>query len=642
MAEIDKAKLANALEQKLQWGRLFWKPLHDRQDFWYNMYLLLDLVQMSKPLGFRRFVSNDPRTALDAGVSILTRNEAFWRIAMPAGAVDEEERGKIGRVELGLAGVVDDIDEMFLMRGEMRLWKQVAFDALMRGWIWGKFHVTKEAVDMGRPSAMIAEMWDSRQVLPSFDGIGLAEIIVEKHTTLGELINQYPDKVRLNPEDHDLNAQAVKLEYWSNKRKNPGIMGVLAAYSDSPVGGILTSVEPRQYKTWIVDPFEHEFTPEQLPVVGVPVNGIPIKSKPFSGTVFRGSLEERAGRLGTTVPSWHDPSGWVAETGRGILSAVEENIPQYNELVATALQHFSLGPYPTWAFHTTSGEAPNWLEGLNAKIPLRIGETVERFDPVPVNSDAWQLLALLRDERQRGMLANILQASSAFQGSGVVLQQTLHAALNALEPFSTGMADFGRQMGTHVLEQLKVAGVGVLNLVARSGRSFFAIDFDPKTELADRKYKPLPIFRPSLPEDMLIKAQTARILLDPRRPVMSLASVLDKVLQLDDPEGEEDRIFADIANLDPVIVLQRVAEALRAEGEDELADRIEQEQVKAVFIKEMQFRQMLTQGQGGGIPGPGPETGSPTATGGGQTREGQGQAQEARAGIGETGERAGV
>ena len=68
---------------------------------------------------------------------------------MPAGAVDEEEREKIGRVELSLSGVVDDVDEMFLSRGEMSLWKQVAFDALMRGWIWGKFGDAGQQAAMG-------------------------------------------------------------------------------------------------------------------------------------------------------------------------------------------------------------------------------------------------------------------------------------------------------------------------------------------------------------------------------------------------------------------------------------------------------------------------------------------------------------
>ena len=116
LSQEEAERLGKVLDNRLQWGRRFWKPLHDRMDLWLNMYLLLDLLQQSKPLGFRRFVSNAPRTAVDSAVSILTRNEAFWRIDLPIGA-NKEERGRIGKVERALAGVVDDMDEMFLLRG---------------------------------------------------------------------------------------------------------------------------------------------------------------------------------------------------------------------------------------------------------------------------------------------------------------------------------------------------------------------------------------------------------------------------------------------------------------------------------------------------------------------------------------------
>jgi hypothetical protein len=158
--------------------------------------------------------------------------------------------------------------------------------------------------------------------------------------------------------------------------------------------------------------------------------------------------------------------------------------------------------------------------------------------------------------------------------------------------------------------------------------------------LGKRKYRPFPVFSPSLPEDMMMKAQVARILLDPRRPVASLATVIDRVFQWEDPEGEENRIFADIANLDPVIVLERIAQALEEEGLPEVAERIRTQEFRATWQRDMQFRQMqAAAGVEGALPGPGPETGATTATGGLTGRPGQGQAAEQGGGIGATGER---
>ena len=640
LSQEEAERLGKVLDNRLQWGRRFWKPLHDRMDLWLNMYLLLDLLQQSKPLGFRRFVSNDPRTAVDSAVSILTRNEAFWRIDLPIGA-NKEERGRIGKVERALAGVVDDMDEMFLLRGDMRFWKQVAWFALMRGWVWGKFHVTKTALDLGRPAPLLAEMWDGRMVFPTHDGIGLASVLAEKHTTLAELLLQYPDKFPdIEPDSVDLNAPAIKLEFWSNTRGDrEGVTCCLALY-DTVQGSSGVIAPPEDVlrhgkRVWLIEPYRHGYTPEQLPVVGVPVNGIPIKSKPVIGNLVVDAMVQRADRIGQAPPSWHDPSGWVAETGRGILSSVEQNIPQYNEVMATVLQHFTVSTYGTWVFYTSSGELPEFEPGANAQIPLHIGEDVKRFEPSPITNDAYRIMGLLQDERQRGVLSNILQTAAAQAGmTGVALQQTLHTALNALEPYSTGMQDFGRQVASHILEQLKGAtDIGVLSLVGRSGRSYFRLEFDPKEDLDERKYKPVPVFKPSLPEDMFIKAQTARILLDPRRPVMSLVTVLENVLQLDDPEGEIDRIFADIADLDPVIVLERVAKVLEEEGEAEIAERIREKEFQAKFIQDLQFRQMLAAAGVQQMPGPSAETGAPTATGGGIGRPGQGQAPGAPPGI---------
>jgi hypothetical protein len=268
-------------------------------------------------------------------------------------------------------------------------------------------------------------------------------------------------------------------------------------------------------------------------------------------------------------------------------------------------------------------------------VPLHIGEDVKRFEPSPISADAYRILGVLSDERQRGVLSNILQTTAAQAGmTGVALQQVLHTALNALEPYAVGMVDFGRMFGTHFLEQLKAADYGTMSLVGRSGRSFFRIEFDPKEDLGERRYKALPIFKPALPDDMFIKAQTARILLDPRRPVMSLVTVLENVLQLDDPEGEINRIFADIADLDPVIVLERVASVLEEQEEFDLAARIRQKEFQQNFVQDLQFRQLLAQaGVGGAIPGPSPETGAPTATGGGGLRQGQGQPTTTPGGI---------
>ena len=90
--------MKTALTGRLTQLKQFWLPLNQRQDYWMNMYRLLDVLQMAKPLGVaRRFVSNEPRTGVDAAKAILTRNPTIWRIPLK-GAEDENQEMSAGSV----------------------------------------------------------------------------------------------------------------------------------------------------------------------------------------------------------------------------------------------------------------------------------------------------------------------------------------------------------------------------------------------------------------------------------------------------------------------------------------------------------------------------------------------------------------
>lgn len=597
---------------RLTWGRMFWRPLHDRMDYWLSLYKLLDPIQQLKPVGIKRWVSNDPMTAVNTGVNILTRNEPFWRIDLPYG-MDQRERASVGAIERCLAGIVDDFDSMFIERydGTTGFWPGAAWYALLRGCIWGKFQVTRQALDWGRPSPFLGEFWDGRWTYPNTDGIGLESVITEKRTTLNELVFQYGDVIMehirsggTNLAHLDPNSEAVKIEYWSNDRPDmrgsvrKGIYALLGCWTTVAGASIMDGEALAQGSTFLVPPVYHGYKPDELPVIGVPVNGLPFRDQPLYGTQVLGAITGRAMRLGLKPPTWHDASGWVADWCRGLLSTVEEVIPQSNELLATMIQHTSEETWGTWVSKTQTGELPQFQGGVGSRVPLRIGESLERLAPQPLTRDSYQMLAFAREEKAKGMLDEILQSSGTSVSSGVELQQKLSGALNNLQPFSLGLTNFGSQFASHMLKQLRRVDTGVLSLVAKgTNRSYVRIEFDPKQDLGERKYKPIPIFRPSVPEDILYKAQVAKLLLDPRMPVMSVVTVLDKIFQLDDPEGEIDRMLEDVANRDPVILLERVADILAEDGMPELADRIRQKEFQAQWVEKAKMLEVEAQVQ---------------------------------------------
>jgi len=657
----ESLELRREIGSWLAFGKQYWWPLHARMDYWMSMYLMLDVIQQMKPYGYRRFISNEPRTAIDRAVSILTRNDSFWRIDLNQDETENQEgRRLIGKIERTLQGIVYDMDEVFSMRGDAPLWKQVAFQALLRGWIWGKAHVTVEALKY-RSSPLISEIYDARLVIPHFDQFGLNKVCIEKYTTLGDLASIYPDQFQKERKDKKYNPaqSARKIEFWSNTRgEDEGVMGVLAVVGEvvsgtspyaTPVSGIDTVGTNGK---WIIPPRRHGYSPEALPVMGVPVNGVPVQMKPTYGRSVYDVLEQRGRVYGFDMRLWHAPNSAVAESGRSMLSSVEEGMPQFNELIATIFQHFSIATYPTWVIKTQTGELPEFEDGLNARIPMRPEESIEQINPTPITVDAYRLLDILRSEQEKGTLSSILQASSPIgDSSGIALQQVLNAALNGIEPFFNGMQQFGTRMGTSVLAQLQMSAGELKDFevsVPERRQSFVSIQFSPKDDLVSgRKYRARPIFRPALPDDMHIRIQSARIAVDPARPVLSLLTVLERIMQVEDPAAEADRIWEDIANRDPVIVLEQIAQALDRLGEPETASRIRENEFKTRFIQDLMFRQQTgaIPGGNGATPGPGPETGTPGATQRTGTPAGNDQrasAQEGAALMGAIGQRGGV
>ena len=616
----------------IAFGLNYWRPLHQRMDYWAGMYFMLDQIQQMKPLGYRRFISNEPRTAVDTAVSIMTRNDTFWRIDLnEETGENSDERLHIGKIERTLQGIVSDMDELFSMRGEMPFWKQISYQALLRGWIWGKAHVTTSALEY-RESPMIAQIYDSYLVLPHFDGFGLESVIIRDPTTLGALASIYPEEYEKEVRDSkfDPNRPAEKIEFWSNNRgTRPGISGTLAVLSE-------TRADAASYATpnmgaslkdarWLIPPYVHGYPPQALPVVGTPVNGVNLKVKPAMISGLSNTFRQRSDVLGVNTRFWQGPGTQIAESGRSILSAVEEQVPQFNELIATIFQHFSLGTYGTWIFRTPTGELPKFQPNIDARIPLRPEESIERLTPEPISQDAFRLMEILRQEQQQGTLSSILRASLPVGGSdvssGILFSQMTSAALNALEPYTSGAGMFGQRMMTSVLLQMQMASREIKAFtvsVPGQQHSYFAVQFDPAKDLErGRKYKARPIFRPALPDDMHIRINMARLALDPRRPILSLTTVMESILMQEDPEAEKDRIWEDLANQDPVIVLEQIAQALERYNEPEMAARIRENQMRARLIEDLQFRQLTGSVPGqGGPPGGGPPDGGPP--GGGQ------------------------
>ena len=209
------------LAETIKLRERLWKPRHDRMDFWLQAYLLHDIWQDNKPLGERRFISNEPMTIVDTSHRVLTRYPIQWQIAIDQyGEATEEDERLYGQIERALYGFIEDIDDDLENRGDVIARKHTAYQGLLRGMSVCKAHVTSKA---DRPSNIVYAQYDARFVLPTWDSMGLSSIICQTPMLLGEVGEEYPDTAfdNANP------AQRVmKVEVWDKTQTGVALIGV--------------------------------------------------------------------------------------------------------------------------------------------------------------------------------------------------------------------------------------------------------------------------------------------------------------------------------------------------------------------------------------------------------------------------------
>jgi hypothetical protein len=178
-----------------------------------------------------------------------------------------------------------------------------------------------------------------------------------------------------------------------------------------------------------------------------------------------------------------------------------------------------------------------------------------------------------------------------FQGSGFLFNQVQEGMANALHPFVKGTERAAERVVRIGTRQFRLGGFSAVDMygVRPTSRRIFHIQVSSSD--FDRDYPVRAELRLAVPEDLLARVQIAKLLADPRKPLASLQTIFDKVLGWDDPDGEKMKIFEDVADTDPVIVLERTAQALEARNLPELAASIREKEFVMAAVQAIQKAQ---------------------------------------------------
>lgn len=582
----DKITLEE-LQTQINARRRFWQPYRDRADLWHLMVLLVDIVQLNKPAGVKRFVGAEPHATVMLGRSILARNQLQPHIPLLNYDDDEERKGSQD-IERLIIGAFNDIDRTLFGRGMQNARSIAAMHLLIRGWAVSHLLIRKGYKKFGMRSPLDYEPWDMRFFLPAFDRRGrIHSCAYESFPSLSEVLEEYPDAVDGSRDwGLDINAPVTRIDWYDDTYHGVAIH----AHNLPMVSSVLTipsSASRHITYKWVKEPTEHGL--DEIPVVCVSTNGLPFNNMPqyigggIAPPIAFNSMNPTVGLQ--RRPTWRQPGGYPAEWGRSILAAVEDLVPQYNETIANLMQILYNDAFGTWVTQTHAGDMTEVaVGGVNA---LRVGEGMARVAGISASPDLYKLLAILREAYQRGTFSDALFGLTEFQGSGFLQTQLRNAALNALDPYIESHKVWGSELAQKMLSQLRQARGIKWRTTGVTSTDLRQFHVEVSSDMVKKDWPVQMKSIPALPDDMALRVDIAKRMLDPNMPLASYQTVLDRVLEFGDAQKERDLIFEDMADRDPVIVFLRIQNRLRARGLDELADMFGEKSFATAFVEQM-------------------------------------------------------
>jgi len=602
------------LQQQIVYRKRDMKPRDDRMDVWHMMYLLVDEHQLAKPKGTVRFTSNEPRTLLDLAVSIMSRNPFKPRIPMTY-VDDEGKRDDVGLLEFGVKGCFRDLDRQMNKRGLSSARKVAAWQLLLRGWAASRFIVRKEK------NPLDYEPWDMRFVYPAFDRRGLQSVIYESLTTWGDILETFPEIeedlqvkkiLKESKYQEDLGMWVTQYEYWDRYQEGVAITHPKKRASGDP----RNYGRPADWLVWADQPSEHGILDEQddpaCPVVIVPSHGLPFFNTPKrieSNIIGRGPEDLITKR--PQLPIWKRQGGWVADQGRSILAAVEDAVPQFNEIVSIIWQIMDNDAFGTWVQTTRTGELRDVVLGGNAINPMKMGENLQRVAGMAASPDTYRLLEFIGMQISQGTVdQRLLRGLEQFTGSGFLRSQMENAALNSLGPWIEAYEFWGSEIAQSLMNQLYHKSGQAFTVIAEgSGRRLMKLEFGPEA-VQEAVYVEMKA-KPALPDDLAVRVNIAAQLANPARPLASIQTIFDQVLEWEDAAREKRLLFDDIADLDPIVVMLRLQSRMVARGMPEIAKIFGDKAFVMAFAQQVMQGRLMAQLAGeGGAPGR-PVTGQP-------------------------------
>jgi len=316
---------------------------------------------------------------------------------------------------------------------------------------------------------------------------------------------------------------------------------------------------------------------------------VPWMTGPVGGHNFRGSPE-----LGNRA--------FTDKMGMALTYATQDLYSYYNELLETLGLIVKKYAKPTVVVKTRDGTLRNIELGSGAVNSALLSDVIEVIPLPGAPPDIVVLLQAVSQAIQRATFSETVYGGMPEAGiSGLALTITGHHAGLVLEPYLEILRLYDKEYGRRVLH-----GIEREQLLSQSfqgidntGTDFRLNDFSYQEIQGDYDVSSTRVL--DLPEDMLMKSQIASQLSQGDSPLVSAQYARDKILLVEDPQKERNRVIGELPFRLPNVSLAMALQILTEQGEDTAANILAQ----SLGIQLGGPAQVNTAPQPGTPPGPG-------------------------------------
>lgn len=483
-------------------------------------------VQYTPPDGSykRIYTDNYPQNTADKIIDLLSKAKLIYNI--PINKEGTEEQRVISDTERAFGGFLGLIDQNLLRTGVPNLQEQMSFYSTVRGWI-----VLNPMIYKSRETKKIETfcgIWDRRWTRYEMGSNGPIWVANIKFLTPTQVEYEYG----INSDDISKNSLSNNFVSTSSKE---GLIPVVN-YFDKENNAII--VGDKFYKS----PEPHRF--KTMPVIIKAVGATPyIASSTYSDT--------------------------ISDVGESWISNNRNMVDHINFLLTAALTMIGKQVKGAWKLYSDTGKKT--LEGdpgeEGSYIPLSKDrqEELEVLEQLRLPPDFNNVLTSLIAKSQEAGLPSSTFGQLGFTLSGLALNQLSHSIGTVVDRRASAMAQVIESMAEMMINQyIQGFGKGSIELMVKSENADRYYDIIKYTKDMVRSYPVKASFETQMAQDDMQKYLMADVARRPNKlgmPLLPDSIILEQILKVPDVKLVTERIMEQMAESDPLIILDRMIDA---------------------------------------------------------------------------------